>query len=150
MIIKFFKILVIVTAYFLSSCKLNRIENIHGIQDLRNHAKNLKKEINNQNDVINLIGNPHLIDFKDKNIWIYYEIVETKNLYGEKKILKNDVILLEFNKKGILLEKKIFTKEQMNKIEFSENFTESKGINASLIKDLLASSKKRMEKLYKK
>ena len=39
---------------------------------------------------------------------------------GKEKTVKNNVLILEFDKYGVLITKKLINKENMNKLKFSE------------------------------
>ena len=142
--------ILIILFSFLNNCTFSKIQNVNGIHNLLEKIEKLIININNKDDTISIIGYPNLIDFKSDDTWIYYEIRETANLYGQKKLLKNDIAILIFDNNNLLTEKKILTKDQMNELEFSNKITISKGIDNSLLKDLLASSRKRIENLQKK
>ena len=65
-------------------------------------------------------------------IYIYMlkeKLVEQNLLkWAKKKLIKNDVLVLEIDNKGILISKKFYNKNDMNEITFDEDIT---GINYS-------------------
>ena len=62
----------------------------------------------------------------DNDVWIYIErktTVSNISSLGRKKLLINNVLILEFDKRGILLKKDFKDKNQMNEIKFAKNET---------------------------
>ena len=60
------------------------------------------------------------------DVWIYIERKTTNSSLiklGKKKNLKNNVLVLEINNRGVLSSKKIYTIEDVNNLEFSEKKT---------------------------
>lgn len=101
----------------------------------------------NINDVIDILGQPHSKSISDDNQWIYIERVLTKGEFhklGQNILKTNNVLILSFDKYGILKEKKIFDKKDIKDIEFSEKKTENKLAQKSFIEKFLNSLKTRM------
>ena len=65
----------------LIGCQLQEPSKNHGIVFLENRSKKLIVNSTNQNDVINIIGQPHSKSVKDENEWFYIERVLTKGEY---------------------------------------------------------------------
>ena len=116
---------------FLASCSLNKIVNHHGVHNLEEKQKNLKINYTNKNDIYQLIGPPSTKSSFDNDVYIYIErkTSGTKiTKLGKKKLLVNDVLVLEIDNTGVLLSKKFYNKDDMNKINFEESIT---GVNYS-------------------
>jgi len=115
----------------LSSCSLNKVVLHHGIHNLEKKQAKLKINITNKNEIVELFGPPSTKSTFDNDVYIYLErktsSSKLRNL-GKKEVLKNDVLILEIDSKGILLTKNFYNKDDMNKISFEENIT---GINYS-------------------
>ena len=60
------------------------------------------------------------------------------------KIVKNDVLILEIDKYGILKKKEFFNKDDMKKIKFAKNNTEDKFGKNSFIYEFLSSMRQKM------
>ena len=94
----------------LSNCSLKPVINHHGIPNLDKKQNLVSVNKSNKNDIVKILGNPSTRSKFDNDLWIYIERQQTqsklKNL-GRMKIIKNNVLVLEINKYGIL-EKKIF------------------------------------------
>ena len=115
----------------LTSCSLKKVVIHHGVHNLEKKQIDLKVNYTNKNDIIKLIGPPSTKSTFDNDVYIYIErkTSSTKlTRLGKKKLLTNNVLVLEIDDNGILLSKKFYNKEDMNKIEFDENVT---GINYS-------------------
>ena len=63
---------------------------------------------------------------------------------GNKKIVKNNVAILEIDKKGILKKKKIYDLSKMNKYKFSENTTQNSYEKNSYIYGVLTSLREKI------
>ena len=120
------KILLIILTIFLSSCKLNKIVNHHGIHNLEAKSKELLIDRTNINEINKLLGPPSSSSYFDNKILVYLE-KKTSNSklhkLGKKKLITNNVLLLEVNNRGMLVDKKFFNKEDLNKIKFSKKTT---------------------------
>ena len=102
-------------------CQLNDAKNKHGIVFLENRSKKLIVNSSNINDAINIIGQPHSKGAKNKLDWIYIERVFEKGKFyklGQNVLRENNVLVLTFDKYGILKTKRFFTKEDLNKLTF--------------------------------
>lgn len=128
----------------LSYCSPNKIKNVFGVNNLSIKQKSLILNQSNRNDILKILGEPLAKDFIDKNIWIYHETEEGVNYFGKKYIIKSDTVILQFNNKGILINKQISNINQMKDVLFDEFKTESLSIDQSLLKQILSSTKKRL------
>ena len=93
----------------LTGCQINEPLKTHGIIYLENRAKKLSINKTNKNDIVRIIGQPHIKSGKNKDTWIYIERILTKGKYhklGQHVLKANNVLILDFNKYGFLLIKK--------------------------------------------
>ena len=133
--------------FILIGCKLQEPSKNHGILFLENRANQLKVNYNNKNDVLKLIGNPHTTSINDENDWIYIERVLTKGAYhklGQTILKSNNVLILTFDKYGILREKNLLDKNDLKKISFSTKDTENNLSKKSFVETFLSSVKAKM------
>jgi len=133
----------------LTSCTLNKIDNIHGVSNLKNKSKLLKIDKSNKNDIIQLLGPAPIKNEKEKK-WSYFEVRETISKFGKKEIYVNDYIEIYYNKYGLITKLDLYDLQSMQKINFTENTTKSLGVKDTLTKNLLNSTRKRMENARKK
>ena len=120
------KILIIILTIFLTSCKLNKIVNHHGVHNLESKSKELVINKSNINEIRALLGPPSSKSYFDNNILIYLERKTSNSKlhrFGKKKLIANNVLLLEINNKGMLVEKKFLNQYDINKLEFSKKNT---------------------------
>jgi len=119
----------------------------HGIVFLENRSNQLIVNKSNKNDVIKIIGQPHSKSINDDDIWIYLERTLTKGKYhklGQHVLKNNNTLLLKFDKFGILKSKKIYDKNNTNKIAFSEKKTKNELSKKSFVESFLSSIKQKM------
>ena len=107
----------------------------------------MKVNKHNKNDVIKLIGSPHTKSFKNNNDWIYIERILTKGSFhrlGQNVLKTNNVLVLSFNKYGILDKKNFLTQDDLNKLSFSKDITDNDLAKRSFIESFLSSIKSKM------
>ena len=131
----------------LNGCQLQDPNKNHGILFLENRADKLVLKKTNKNDVIKILGNPHSKSIDNNNRWLYLERVLTKGEFhklGQNILLDNNVLVLDFDKFGILSNKKLLTKEDKEDIKFSELKTENRLTEKSFVESFLSSIKSKM------
>jgi outer membrane protein assembly factor BamE (lipoprotein component of BamABCDE complex) len=142
-------IFLIFTFFILIGCQLQEPTKNHGILYLKNRANKLEINKSNTNDVINIIGNPHLKSINNANEWIYIERVLTKGEFlklGQNVLKTNNVLVLTFNKYGILKDIKFIDKNSKKKVRFSTDTTDNDLSQKSFVEKFLESLKKKMYK----
>ena len=119
----------------------------HGINFLENRSNSITLKKTNKNDVIRLIGIPHTKSIDDENLWFYFDrkIASGKLVrLGDMNLLENNVLILNFDKYGILIKKEFFSKEDMKKIKYSEMKTENPVTQDSFVTSFLQSVRQKM------
>ena len=133
---------------FTISCQRNEIVKTHGIAYLEKREKLIFVNKSNKNDIINIFGQPSTKGMTDENLWIYIERTITRgkllNL-GRNELVKNNVLVLEFDKYGILIEKELSTMEDMNNLTFAKNITENEIRKENFIYSFLSSVRQKMQ-----
>jgi len=112
---------------FTLNCSTNKVSKNHGFKSLETKFEKIVINQTNKNDIINLIGPPSTKSDFNKNKWFYIERRKTNQSLiklGYKKIEKNDILMVEFNNRGILKNKKIFNLKDMNKIKYLKSLTQ--------------------------
>lgn len=124
------------------NCQKNRVVKSHGIIFLDKRETLLKPNITNKNDVISVLGEPHIRSIHEKNTWIYIERTRTKGkIYkvGKNVLLNNNVLVVKFDEYGILNEKLFYDKNKMNTVKFSEEITENVVTRGSFLQSFVSS-----------
>jgi|TARA_B110001452_G_C14810527_1_gene282873 outer membrane protein assembly factor BamE (lipoprotein component of BamABCDE complex) len=132
----------------LASCSLNKVVLHHGVHNLEAKQSKLKINYTNKNDIIKLIGPPSTRSTFDNDIYIYIEKKTSSSKLsklGKKKLLKNNVLILELNNSGTLLSKKFYNKDDMNDLKFDENETGINYSKKSFIYNVLSSVRQKID-----
>ena len=122
------KIFLIILAIFLTSCKLNKVVNHHGIHNLEAKSQELLINQTNINQIKSLLGPPSSTSYFDGDILIYLERKTSNSKLlklGKKKLIANNVLLLEVNNKGMLINKKFLNQDDLNKLAFTKKTTKT-------------------------
>ena len=134
--------------FILNSCKLQEPTKNHGILFLENRANKLTLNKDNTNDVIKIIGSPQIKSLNN-NEWIYIERVLTKGKFiklGQNVLKENNILVLSFDKYGILENKIFLDKTAKKKLKFSEEETKNSLSERSFVEKFLESLRKKMYK----
>ena len=122
------KILILIFFFILSNCTLNLVDNHHGVHFLKKKNESLIVKKTNKNDILKLLGQPSTENKFDNELLIYIEREITRGRvlnFGKNILIKNDVLILEIDSRGILLTKKFNNIDDMKEIKFSEDETGS-------------------------
>ena len=142
------KKILLLSLILLASCTLNKVVKHHGVHNLEQKQTKLKINQTNKNDIINLIGPPSTKSTFDNDVYIYIERKTSGSKLvklGKKKLIKNDVLVLEIDSKGILLAKNFYNKDEMNNIRFDENVTSINYSKKSFIYNFLSSVRQKID-----
>ena len=88
----------------------------HGVHNLDKKQKKLKLNYSNKNDIISIIGPPSTKSKFENDIFIYIERKTSSSKLsklGKKKLIANNVLVLEIDNNGMLISKK-FYKDHMD------------------------------------
>ena len=135
------KIFIIILAIFLTSCKLNKVVNHHGIHNLEAKSQELLINQTNINQIKRLLGPPSSTSYFDEDILIYLERKTSNSKLlklGKKKLIANNVLLLEVDNRGMLINKKFLNQDDLNKLTFTNKTTETIGDQESFVSRALS------------
>jgi len=139
---------IILISFIVSNCSFKPVVKHHGVPFLEKKQKKLIITKSNINDIQKILGNPSTKSKFDNDVWIYIERKQTqselKNL-GRMKIYKNDVLILEIDKFGILKSKKFYNKNDMEKINIVKETTKSGFTKTSFIYDFMSSMRQKID-----
>ena len=145
-------ILLIISFLLISACQRNEVIKTHGIAYLEKREKLIIVNKSNKNDTVQVLGQPATKGMTNDNIWIYIERTRTRGKLlklGRNYLKKNNVLLLEFNKYGILAKKEFFDKEDMKRVNFAEAITENDIKKENFVYGFLSSIRQKMEQKRK-
>ena len=141
-ILYIFLILITVT-----NCTPRKVVKHHGIPFLEKKQNMLIINQNNKNDILKILGNPSSTSLFNDNIWIYIERKQTqselKNL-GKMEIYKNNVLVVEFDNLGLLKDKKLYDKDDMENIKIAKEITGTINKNKSFLYDFFSSMRQKV------
>ena len=133
---------------FFTGCQQHKIIKTHGIAYLDKREKLIVVNKSNKNDAIKILGHPATKGMTDDNLWIYIERTKTRGKLlklGRSYLKKNNVLILEFDKYGVLSKKELYDKENMKKINFAKAITENDIRKENFIYSFLSSIRQKME-----
>jgi outer membrane protein assembly factor BamE (lipoprotein component of BamABCDE complex) len=134
--------------FLISSCQTNEVIRTHGISYLENREKLIFVNKSNKNDVVELFGQPSTKGMTDDNLWIYIERTMTKGTmlkFGRNYLKKNNTLVLEFDKYGMLIKKEFYDKDKMQKLAFTKDITENELRKENFIYSFLSSIRQKMQ-----
>ena len=130
-----------------ANCSTKKVVKHHGVPFLEKKQQSLVVEETNKNDIIKLLGLPSTKSKFNEDVWIYIERKQTqsrlKNL-GQMKIYKNDVLVLEIDKYGLLKKKTFYDLNDMNNIKIASETTESGLLKNRFIYDFMSSMRQKV------
>ena len=143
-----YKILYIIfISLIVANCSFKKVVKHHGVPFLEKKQANLTINQSNKNDVKRLLGKPSTTSKFDNDVWIYIERKQTqselKNL-GRMKIYKNDILVLELDKFGILKNKEFYNKDDMENLKIVKSKTATGFKRNSFIYDFMSSMRQKI------
>ena len=135
------KIFIIILTIFLTSCKLNKVVNHHGIHNLEAKSQELLINQTNINQIKDLLGPPSSTSYFDEDILIYLERKTSNSKLlklGKKKLIANNVLLLEVDNRGMLINKEFLNQEDLNKLTFTNKTTQTIASQESFVSRALS------------
>ena len=137
---------------FIISCQRKEVIRTHGISYLEKREKLIYINKSNKNDTIDIFGQPSTKGMTEENLWIYVERTITRGKLlklGRNIVKKNNVLVLEFDKYGILKKKEFYNIQDMKKITFAKNITENEIRKENFIYSFLSSVRQKMQQRRK-
>ena len=132
----------------LSQCSLNKVVLHHGVHNLEKKQTKLQINETNRNDIIKIIGPPSTKSSFDNDIFIYIERKTSSSKLtklGKKILIVNNVLVLEIDNRGILIDKQFYDKKDMQKIKFDEEITSVSYSKKSFIYNFLYSLRQKID-----
>ena len=120
------RILILIIVFFITACSSNKVSKNHGFISLENKLDKIVINKSNKNDIIENIGHPSSISKFNSNKWFYIERKQTnQSLFklGIKRISKNNILVIEFNNKGLVDNKRLVNLNDMNELKYVKKIT---------------------------
>ena len=140
--------LLIIILIFIIGCKQNQVIKTHGIAYLEKREKLIILNKSNKNDTIKIFGQPATKGMTNNNLWIYIERTKTRGTllkFGREYLKKNNVLVLEFDKYGVLAKKDFYNKKNMKELRFTKTITENEIRKENFIRSFLSSIRQKMQ-----
>ena len=140
--------ILIIVLVIVSNCQRNEVIRTHGISYLEKREKLIFVNKSNKNDAVKILGQPATKGMTDNNLWIYIERTITKGKLlklGRNYVKKNNTLVLEFNKYGVLVKKDFYDKNNMKNVSFTKKITENEIKRENFIYSFLSSVRQKMQ-----
>ena len=141
------KIYFIIIFLCIANCSFNKAIKHHGVNFLEKKQEKLILNTTNKNDIVKILGPASTKSTFDNDVWIYIERkTTTKKLFklARKKILVNNVLVLEIDSYGLLVKKEFYNMEKMNDLDFSKRKTETAYTKKSFVYDFMSSMRQKL------
>ena len=139
--------ILIIFLFLISSCTTNKVIKHHGINSLEKKQSKLIINETNKNDILKMLGPPSTKSKFDNDIWIYIERKTTTNhlfKLTKEKIIVNNVLILEIDNFGLLVNKDFYNKDKMNNLDFTKEQTKTILSKQSFVYDFLSSMRQKL------
>ena len=143
----FIKLTTFIVFIFIVNCSGNKVSNYHGSKALDAKFHEIKINNTNKNDLLKIFGQPSTKSDFNENKWFYFERIKTnQSLFklGKQKIKKNNILIVEFNQKGILKEKKLLNLNDMKDVKFIKKTTEKEFSKNNIMYDVFSTLREKI------
>ena len=133
--------------FIITNCTLKEVKRHHGYHYLEKKNNNLFIDVTNKNDTLEILGPPSTKGSFDNDLWIYIELLEKKQSLlklGKNIIHINNILVLEFNTRGVLVEKVFYNKDAMQNLEISQDKTKNTYQKDNFIFNFLSSLRQKI------
>ena len=143
----FIKLFYLLLFIIIVNCSGNKVSNYHGVKSLETKFQIIHLNKTNKNDLISLIGPPSIKSDFNNNKWFYLERQKSnQSLFklGAQKIKKNNILVVELNDIGILINKKLLNLSNMNDVKYLKAETNKEFKNKNAVYDALSSLREKI------
>ena len=138
---------IIFLSLIVANCSIKKVVKHHGVPFLEKKQSSLVVNETNKNEIRELLGNPSTKSKFDNDVWIYIERKQTQSKLtnlGKMKIYKNNVLVLEIDKFGILKKKEFYNKDDMKNLKIVKATTETGFERNSFIYKFMSSMRQKI------
>tara|TARA_B100000963_G_scaffold58235_1_gene46293 strand:- start:4437 stop:4901 length:465 start_codon:yes stop_codon:yes gene_type:complete len=132
---------------FLNNCTFKKRIDHHGVHLLKKKTEMIEVSISNKNDIIKILGPPSVKSTFNNDLYFYIERKTTTDKLiklGKKKYLENNVLILEIDSRGILLDKQLYDLNKMKELKLVTKETSVDYQKQSFIYDFLSSMRQKV------
>jgi len=132
---------------FTTNCGFKKRVDHHGVHLLKKKSNLIIVSETNKNDIIKILGPPSVISTFNNDLYFYIERKTTTDRIiklGKMKYLENNVLVLEIDNRGTLLDKQFFDLKKMKKIKIVSKETTVDYQKQSFIYDFLSSMRQKV------
>ena len=139
-------ILFIILFLFTLNCTINKVSKTHGFRFIEAKYEKIILNKTNKNDLKNIIGPPSSKSIFD-DVWFYIERKKrSQSLFklGKKKIVNNNILIVEFNEYGLVKEKSLLDLNDMNDLKIADKKTIKKFKQDNYVYNILSTLKEKI------
>ena len=132
---------------FLTNCGFKKQIDHHGVHLLKKKSDLIIISESNKNDIIKLLGPPSVKSTFNNDLYFYIERKTTTDKLiklGKKKFLENNVLILEVNERGILIDKQFYDMKSMKNIKIVSKKTSIDYQKQNFIYEFLSSMRQKV------
>ena len=141
------KYIYIILLIFIINCTGNKVSKYHGTKSLKKKYELIYINKLNKNDLIKLIGPPSTVSEFNRNKWFYIERLKTnQSLFklGRQKIKENNILIVEMNPQGIIINKNLLNLNDMNDLKYFKQTTAKEFKNNNVLYNVFSSLREKI------
>ena len=138
---------IILLSFIVTNCSFNKVVKKHGVRNLEEKQKKLIINRSNKNDINKILGPPSTQSTFDNDLWIFIEreIVNEKiTKFSKEKMSVNNVLIVEIDNRGLLVNKIFYDINEINNINFSSLDTKKRFKKNTFVYDFLSSMRQKI------
>ena len=138
---------IILFSLIVSNCSFQQVVKKHGVRNLEEKQKKLTINKSNKNDIQTILGPPSSKSTFDNDLWIFIEReIRNEKLFklSKQKRTTNNVLIIEIDNRGLIVDKLFYDINEINDIKFSSLNTKKKYKRNTFIYDFLSSMRQKI------
>mgnify|MGYP006084321859 CR=1 len=141
-------IIILISIFFaFANCSVKKAIQHHGVHKLEIKEKKIIINKSNRNDAIVVLGPPSTVSTFNNELLIFIErklVNGSIMVLGKKRILVNNVLILEIDNRGLVSKKTFYDLKKMREIKFSTSKTEVDYAKKSFVYQFLSSMRQKV------
>ena len=130
-----------------NGCNMKKSIDHHGVHLLKKKSNKLIISETNKNDIVKLLGPPSVKSNFDNDLYFYIERkITTGPIFklGKKRVLENNVLILEIDNRGILSKMDFYDLNKMKELKIVSKETDLDYRKNNFIYDFLSSMRQKI------